>query len=193
MGTCGSGRRIQASIKKHGIENHTKEILEYCEDRDSLAKREALLVNEELLQDEKCLNLALGGFGYWDQHNIDPSNKKYRQLGAKRMNEVLWKDDAFRNRHSDKLKLQHSKGEIKTVWSKGSTFDRTGMITSNEVKQKIGLANSVSQKGTRNSQHGTCWVTNTITFENQKINKNLLDEFLNVNPTWKKGRKIKLV
>jgi hypothetical protein len=106
MDTCGSGRRIQASLKKHGIENHTKEILEYCEDRDSLAKREAQLVNEELLQDSRCLNIAIGGFGYWDQHNTDPNNKKYRQLGAKRMNEAIWKDDGFRKRKSMILK-QH--------------------------------------------------------------------------------------
>lgn len=36
----------------------------------------------------------------------------------------------------------------------------TGKAHSKKTKQRIGLANHVSQAGVRNSQHGTCWITN---------------------------------
>jgi hypothetical protein len=60
---------------------------------------------------------------------------------------------------------------------------------SNETKNKIGLANSKKQKGTLNSQFGTCWITNGI--ENKKIKKDDLDNYLKSG--WTKGRKMGLV
>jgi len=62
-GYFGSGQRISRSIKKHGKERHIKEILEFLPTREELRLREKELVTEELLGDEMCLNLALGGQG----------------------------------------------------------------------------------------------------------------------------------
>ena len=57
----GSGKRLWLSIRKHGRENHQKEILEFLLDRRSLKERERELVNESLIQDPMCMNLATGG------------------------------------------------------------------------------------------------------------------------------------
>ena len=57
----GSGQRLWHSINYHGKEAHSKEILEFLPDRESLRKREAEIVNEEVLSDEKCMNLIMGG------------------------------------------------------------------------------------------------------------------------------------
>jgi len=56
---------------------------------------------------------------------------------------------------------------------------------SNETKRKIGLSNSLKQKGEFNSQYGTCWITNGI--ENKKIHKSD-----NIPEGWSLGRKLKI-
>jgi len=60
-GYLGSGAQLWKSIKKHGKNNHRVEILEHCPDRATLIKREAEIVNEDLLAQEACMNLMLGG------------------------------------------------------------------------------------------------------------------------------------
>jgi hypothetical protein len=57
---------------------------------------------------------------------------------------------------------------------------------SDETKKKIGLKNSIKQKGSRNSQYGTCWITNEK--ENKKMCKGNLVPY-----GWKLGRKIKIL
>jgi hypothetical protein len=61
-GYFGSGERLWHSVKRHGKEKHSKDILEFLPTRKELAIRERELVNPETLKDVKCLNLALGGF-----------------------------------------------------------------------------------------------------------------------------------
>lgn len=46
------------------------------------------------------------------------------------------------------------------------------------VKRKIGAKTSISQKGTRNSQYGTCWVNHPLIDGRKKIRKGLLPEYL---------------
>lgn len=62
-GYFGSGNLLKRSIAKYGKENHIKEILEYCNSKEELCKREAEIVNTELLKDELCLNMMTGGMG----------------------------------------------------------------------------------------------------------------------------------
>ena len=62
-GYFGSGQLLWKSIKKHGKEAHTKEILEFLPTRAELKVRERELVNEDTLKDPRCFNLALGGAG----------------------------------------------------------------------------------------------------------------------------------
>lgn len=46
------------------------------------------------------------------------------------------------------------------------------------VKRKIGAKTSISQKGTRNSQYGTCWINHPLVEGRKKIKKELLPEYL---------------
>lgn len=58
----GSGKLIKQAIKKYGIENFQKEILETCDSLDHLSKREQYWINE--LNSKVCgYNIADGGTG----------------------------------------------------------------------------------------------------------------------------------
>ena len=62
-GYMGSGLLLRRSIKKHGLNNHFIEILEYCDSYEKLAEREQYIVNSDLLNDPLCMNLKTGGIG----------------------------------------------------------------------------------------------------------------------------------
>ena len=72
-GYFGSGQLLWKSIKKHGKEKHSKEILEFLPGRKEMKDRERELVNEELLGNKLCMNLKLGGEGGWD--HVTPAQK----------------------------------------------------------------------------------------------------------------------
>ena len=56
----GSGSLLKSNIKKYGLENFTKVILEFFPSRKEVMKEEKRIVNQELLKDPKCLNVILG-------------------------------------------------------------------------------------------------------------------------------------
>jgi hypothetical protein len=169
-GYIGSGKKLMRSVNKHGKENHVKEILEFLSDRSSLKKREAEIINEQFLQDPLCMNIALGGCGFSSgEHQLKcsiagakASNERQKWL---RENDPEWSEKRIlrlRETGSNNFKKAHAAGKIKY-----DTF--TGKQHSEETKQKIGKASSQHQAGSKNSQYGTCWITNGL--ENKKIKK----------------------
>ena len=168
-GYLGSGRRIKAEIKKYGKENFTREILEHLPSREALCEREAEIVCEKLMQDPLCLNLKNGGEGggrkWSDEHQRIRSSaggKKgvygmNRTIAEKRKN-----DEAFRLRYAN----------AKSAAAKGNTAF-LGKTHTEETKQ---LMRKPKNQGEKNSQFGTCWVTNGV--KPVKIMKEQLDEYL---------------
>ena len=74
-GYFGSGQILWRSIKKHGKEKHSKEILEFLPSRTELKAREEFLVDEELLKDPMCMNVIKGGGGR-DPYIMDGTTKE---------------------------------------------------------------------------------------------------------------------
>ncbi len=72
------------------------------------------------------------------------------------------------------------------IKGKVKPFDWTGKKHKEETKQKIGKANSISQKGEKNSQFGKMWIHNPELKENKRIRKE--EE---IPSGWKLGRKMK--
>ena len=62
-GYMGSGKAMKAAIKRYGVENFTKEILEFFATRKEALAREAELVTMEEVNDPMCYNLKEGGEG----------------------------------------------------------------------------------------------------------------------------------
>jgi hypothetical protein len=178
----GSGKRLWLSIRKHGRENHTKEILEFLETREDLKRREKEIVNENFIADPMCMNLKEGGEGGFANEN---HQKKCSIAGKKRFKEKFQNDEIFRNKitqiMSEKMKDLAKHGNL-------SHFNKSwvGRKHTEEAKKKISEKNAISQKGEKNSQFGKIWIIkdgkSILIFRTQ------LEEYLMQN--WKKGRKI---
>jgi hypothetical protein len=181
-GYMGSGKMLRHSIRKYGVETHTKEILEYLPNREKLILREKEIVNKELIGDGKCMNLKEGGSGGF-------SNKEHMlkcsKAGNSKQKELRKTDSLF----SENIRKKHSKNQLlrlKVNPEKYKNFksDWNGKKHKESSKKLIGEKSSINQKGKNNSQYGTCWITNDI--ENKKILKG--DKIPN---GWRLGRKIK--
>lgn len=59
----GSGIRIKAAIKKYGINNFEKQIIDIFNTEVELIAAETALITESILSDPTCYNLAKGGKG----------------------------------------------------------------------------------------------------------------------------------
>lgn len=169
-GYIGSGKRLWYSIRKHGKENHVKEIVEYCLDRSSLKVREKEIVNEELLNDKMCMNLQIGGGGGFsiEQQKIN-SKKGYEKKQWLRNNDPAW---VIKN------SIAHSNGNIK-AYKNGraiTTPDWTGRKHSEETKEL--LKGHTRQTGEKNSQFGTCWIHNHLLKKSIRIKKDNLNDYL---------------
>ena len=79
--------------------------------------------------------------------------------------------------------------DMKKLWESG-VYDNitnagfTGHLHSKETKRMIGIKNSISQKGEKNSNYNTMWITTGII--NAKIQKDSI-----IPDGWKKGRVMK--
>ena len=173
-GYMGSGKRLRYSIRKYGKENHDKKILEFFDSRESLAKKENELVNENLLKDKLCMNIVYGGNGgYISQIGVKKGRKIADEILYKKYGEdfkSIISKNYYDNLTSDdrkKLNEKIKKGQKECGYDFGKTFK--GKKHKEESKRKIGLSNSIKQKGEKNSQFGTCWITNGT--ENKKIKK----------------------
>lgn len=172
-GYLGSGKKLTRAVKKYGEENFKIEILEFFETREEVLLREKEIVNETCLQDPLCMNLKEGGNGGF--------TKEQSSKGTKTMLDKIWKDEGFIKRNSErKSKL------CKELREKGifKNCDWTGRKHSEKTKNKMSLK-AKERIGEKNSQYGTCWITNGS--EVKKIKKEELQFWINQN--WKKGRK----
>lgn len=155
-GYLGSGKRLKYSIRKYGTENFELEILEQFNSRKNLIQREIDIVNDDLLKDDMCINLKLGGSGGF--------SKESWKLGAKKMNEIVWCDPEYRKRHSQRVsemfKRLNKEGKLKP-------YDWTGRKHSEKTKEKMRKSKNI---GLLNSQYGSRWITNEVI--NKKIKSN---------------------
>lgn len=172
-GYLGSGKILGYSRHKYGDENHTREILEYCETREQLKFREKEIVNEDLLKDPLNINLKYGGEGGWDHI----SSISHRPGNTVMQASLTREQRCLRSKKSANTRKNRGYRPNKT---KGFTGKKHSKVTILKMKQShIGL-----QNGEKNSQFGTIWINDG------KINKKIKNTESIFEP-WKKGRIIK--
>lgn len=177
-GYIGSGKRIRYSIRKYGKINHIREIIEFCNNRNELKKREEEIINLNEIAKDDCINILIGGNG---GGIITDEYREKSMLVRKilRENDKKWKENNSKN-ISNGLRQAYKIGKRKGKFN----YDWTGKKHTEETKLKIGMTNSIKQKGKNNSQYGTIWICNIN--ETKKIKNEELNNYLLLG--WKKGR-----
>ncbi len=178
----GSGKRLRYSIRKYGKENHVREILEYLPSKEKMIEREKEMITANILCDDQCMNLMSGGTGGF----ISVEQQRHRSTSANQKLQEKLKDPQFHANWKTKmiagLKEAYADGRKAKNWGD----KRKNTNCSEEHKRKIGLANSIKQKGELNSQYGTIWIKRNQ--EVKKIKKELLADYLSVG--WERGKKL---
>lgn len=173
-GYMGSGKRLGYAKKKYGVENFKKEILSIHETSEEMLAEEAYLVNEEFLGREDVYNLTCGGRGSWFYVNFVDGWKgksNFAQTNAnnsKKFHEKLKSDPSFKKSWKTKVSIA-LKGRKVSSGTTGMKFKKT----------------QGSAVGERNSQFGSCWVTDGV--KPVKISQELLNEYLSRG--YSRGRK----
>jgi hypothetical protein len=165
-GYMGSGLLIQKAIKKYGIENFDKNVIEFFDNRLSMLDKEGEIVTEDFVKRKDNYNIDLGGRG--DSKNL--------RLGTAAFLKKL-EDDDFREEYCKKVSVR-----MKEYYRDNESW-WVGKKHKEETKKKIGEANSKIQKGEGNSQHGTRWICNLELEQNKKIGN---DE--DIPDGWEVGR-----
>lgn len=183
-GYMGGGKRITNSIRKHGKDAHTKEILEYFNDRESLRLRESELINNDLLKDPMCMNLQPGGGGgIISQKHL----KDFCEAGNQVFKEKL-KDENYRNEFIEKTKESRRKAirKSKELYEAGE-FKLDAFKGKKHTPEALERMRNADRTGKKNSQFGTFWICHPL-LGVKKINA---DEFQNYETLgWKRGRSI---
>jgi hypothetical protein len=177
----GSGKHLKRAIRKHGIENFTKEILFQFDNEADMNAKEAELVTKDFCLREDTYNICVGGQGGFSY--LNNSNKS----------NIGWKTNISGNdyqrrggiAHSQKIAtdLEYRKSFISKVKLNLNPKAFLGKTHTDEWKQNHSTLMKEKQKGSKNSQYGTMWITNGQ--ENKKIKKDI--DF--VPEGWYKGRK----
>ena len=171
-GYMGSGKYLNLAIKKYGISSFKKEILFVFDNPIDMYNKEAELVDENFISENNTYNLRVGGFGGFDYINQTKKNvygkngengKKFIPKANKILREKLASDPMFKKEYLESI----SKSVRKHYAENGSHW--IGKKHSNKTKKIIGLKNSQNQKGNKNSQFGSEWITNGV--KNLKVKK----------------------
>lgn len=187
-GYMGSGKRLRNSIKCYGVENHKIEIIEFCNNIEDLKFKESEIVNNILLEDILCMNLVVGGQGgYISDYGIKKGRIKCDEILKDKYGENF--RSIIMTEYHDNLST-YEKQVISEKIKEGQKLANFNYATfkgkkhSLESKLKISEKNTLTQKGEKNSQFGTCWINNNS--KEQKIKKSEIDIW--ISNGWKIGR-----
>ena len=189
-GYFGSGTYLWHSINKHGKEKHSMEIIEFHESRTAVKLRERELVNEELLKDPLCMNKKLGGEGGWDHITFEQRQKASNKMWlgiSEQEKQLRMAKIADSNRKSGKISASmkiRNLTEEALIKARAKGTEKASSKESS-AKRSETMKERGHMQGEKNSQFGTCWVTNGV--KPIKIKKEELEQYLLAG--WSKGRK----
>lgn len=184
-GYLGSGKILRRAIKKYGIENFHKEILHICKDEKHMNLLEKILVVPDKETNYNLCKGGKGGFSYINDNGLSGIHKegvRQRACFAGGKASVELKTGI----HAQTLEEKQYAGFLgaaarKKKYPEGITFKQSEQAI---INQKNKFKETGHQKGPKNSQYGTMWITNGI--DNMKIMKNEKIPY-----GWKKGRNLK--
>jgi hypothetical protein len=152
-GYYGSGKQINAAIKKYGISNFKKEVLCYCDSLEEMAAKEAEIVTEDFVKRKDTYNMHKGGLGGFEHINLDPkkrlevsnqSSKRNKELGLGGTQH--WTDETWKKvRETSWIELIRQGVFDPNTWA--------SMSDDEKEKRRKNISNKVS--GSNNGSYGT--------------------------------------
>ncbi len=175
----GSGKIIMKSIKKYGIHNFTKEILEFCDSQEKLNEREIHWIDKLKKDGYSLYNISNGGNGGNLGEEVNKlisdavKGEKHRLFGKQnlsRKGKGAW-NKGKKNVYSDETinKMKKPKTE---EHRKALSVSHSGKIISEEHKKSLSIAFS----GEKNP---SCKKIEVETIFGEKINFEFISQFLN--------------
>ena len=139
----GSGKILQIAIKKYGVENFKKEILQECKDQEELNKAEIYWINNSNCFQPKGYNICNGNFG-GDNFTNNPNKEEIRKkLSDKAHGWIFCNWSGKTHSEESKQKMRLSK--------KGKSSRGKGWHHTDETKEKF----SITRKG--KAPRGSGW------------------------------------
>jgi len=171
-GYMGSGKFIKRAIEKYGVKNFTKEIIHVFDNEKDMNDKEKELV----VVSEETYNLCPGGeggFGYINENKLNGFHKKdvAKRAGYTSGNKSFFLKIGIHKLTNEEKRIAGKQGAkiTKERYPNGTFKDKKH---SEETKQKMSLkAKQRLTDPTKNSQYGSCWITNGK--ENRKIKKDI--------------------
>lgn len=184
-GYIGSGKILRRAIIKYGVENFSREILEFCSSAEELSNREREIVTIDVVNDDNCYNIRIGGDGGFSGLNSSHS-KAYMDL---------IRPVQTREKYSENGKLGGKLGGNKAFKEELGIFNpmnsdrrwKAGDTHSEDTKIRMSLsAKRTDRNGKLNPQYGTMWITNGTINRKLRISEHIPDG-------WIRGRFIKRI
>lgn len=132
----GSGKAIRNAIKKYGIENFTKNILEFFDNSESMYQREREIVTEEFITQEDTYNMRTGGRGGWDYvHQNQIKGNKWHSFDEQKKADIIKRTNETRRvRGIPPLSEEKRKEFSEYMKLNNPMFDEANV---NKVKNKL--------------------------------------------------------
>ena len=184
----GSGKYLNYAFNKYGVDNFSKEILFVYDNPTAMYAKEAEIVNDEFLAEENTYNLKRGGMGGFDFINSKNLNRsaQFNKLNAK--NFSILGHAKLKEIRANNPEWQEERNKVTSLVTTGHPgyFSGKRHTTESKKKMSIYLKENQIRAGEKNSQYGTCWITDGT--NNKKIKISELDTYLNLG--YYKGRKL---
>ena len=196
-GYMGSGKVIQRSIEKNGIENFTKTILEHFDSAEEMYAREKEVVNEDFLDRDDTYNLRRGGSGGFDYINNSPELRE-KQIKNRSVEATFRISEAAKKTMAILTKKQHAQWKdrpnTKTiVFTQDFNKEMSLRAQTEAAKAKRAATRKERnfQQGENNSGFGKTWIWHEM-FGNKRVSKELIVDFIDQGwyKTYKPGYRI---